>query len=142
MLASGLMKEFGLNNRLTNGRHARSGLMLVALTVFAAVGAGCSSSRTPDAAMGVMGQPASEQLTSLGAGDALGRIVYVNDTVLAMGGSPAEFWAMHNVGGLAPMTTLAAAMELRLPSQFGPDSGREGYASDTIVNVPEPADLP
>jgi hypothetical protein len=49
---------------------------------------------------------------------------------------------MHNVGGLAPMTTLAAAMELRLPSQFGPDSGREGDASGTIVNVPEPADLP
>ena len=50
-------------------------------TVVACLLQGCASRQTSPGAMGVMGdEPAT---LSLGAGDALGRAVYVNDLVLA-----------------------------------------------------------
>ena len=54
---------------------------LTALLVLTAAVGGCSSHQPAQhASMGVMGTPAT---LSLGAGDTLGRAVYVNDLILA-----------------------------------------------------------
>ncbi len=57
-------------------------LMLISFLVLAATGVGCKSASRSQASMGLMrtSQPA---LLSLGAGDSLGRRVYLNDMVIA-----------------------------------------------------------
>ncbi len=85
----------------------------LALALFAAAGIGCSSQH--DTAS--MGRLAPAPLTrtpatlSLGAGDALGQIVYVNDVILALGGKPSEFWAM-NKGSMPSPASLHASPEV------------------------------
>ncbi len=59
--------------------YARLSALCLSLVLTAVVG-GCSSHQTPHASMGVMATPAT---LSLGAGDTLGRAVYVNDLILA-----------------------------------------------------------
>jgi len=49
---------------------------------------GCTTTAHHSAAMGVLGKP--RIIMTLGAGDQLGRSVYVNDLILASGGRPAE----------------------------------------------------
>ncbi len=85
----------------------------LALALFAAAGVGCSSQHNP-ASMGRLAPAPITQTPatlSLGAGDALGQIVYINDVILALGGKPSEFWAM-NKGSMPSPAGLHASPEV------------------------------
>ena len=110
----------------------------LAIVVAACAVGGCSSG--PAASMGQLAPVDAVQLDrpdselALGAGDGLGRIVYVNDVILALGGKPSEFWAMQAV----EIHALEGAAIAKLPNklQISPDDG----AFATVPDVTSPAE--
>ncbi len=107
----------------------------LAFTLIAAAIGGCSAG--PSASMGQL-SPVKDRATSqpnaeltLGAGDGLGRIVYVNDMILALGGKPSEFWAMNAAS--APMLDGGTIATLPNPLQLGVEEA-------SFATVPEAID--
>jgi len=95
---------------LTNSTPAAARITTGALGLLAAAGVGCGSQGST-ASMGQLAPVSVAQAPatlSLGAGDALGQIVYVNDVILALGGNPSEFWAMSQ-GSMPTLANLQAS---------------------------------